>query len=180
MGEQAFLSLGSNIEPERHLPLAAGGLQALGRVLAVSRVYRNPAVGPDGQPPFLNAGALLETALTPREVQRELRRIESRLGRRRTADKFAPRVIDLDLVLYGTLVLEEGSLRLPDPDLLERPYLAMLMAELAPDARHPLTGERLAALAARLAASARMDVESEVSGLFRTAALGPEAGAALT
>lgn len=180
MGEHALISLGSNIEPERHLPLAADGMHALGRVLAVSQAYRNPAIGPEGQPPFLNAGVLLDTALAPRLLQRELRRIESRLGRRRTADKFAPRVIDLDLVLYGTLVLEEGSLRLPDPDLLERPYLAVLMAELAPDARHPITGERMAALAARLAPSAKLEVEAEVSALLRSRAIGPEAGAPLT
>ena len=175
MGEQAVISLGSNIEPEQHLPLAVDGLHALGRVLAVTAAYRNPAVGPEGQPEFVNAALLLETEHTPRELQRALRQLETRLGRRRTADKFAPRVIDLDLVLFGSHVVEEGSLRLPDPDLLERAYLALLAAELAPDWRHPITGERMSALAARLAGSARLVPDEGVTAQLRARAAGPPA-----
>ncbi len=175
MGEQAVISLGSNIEPERHLPLAVGRLHTLGRVLAVSAAYRNPAVGPEGQPDFVNAALLIETDHPPKEMQRALRQIETHLGRRRTPDKHAPRVIDLDLVLYGSHVVEEGSLRLPDPDLLERAYLAVLAAEVAPGMRHPITGERMAALAERLSVTARLRIDDAITALLRTRAAAPSA-----
>jgi len=175
MGEQAVISLGSNIEPERHLPLAVGRLHALGRVLAVSAAYCTTAIGPEGQPDFVNAALLIETDHPPKELQRALRQIETRLGRRRTPDKYAPRVIDLDLVLFGSHVVEEGSLRLPDPDLLERAYLAVLAAEVAPGMRHPITGERMAALAERLAVSARLRMDDAITALLRTRAAAPSA-----
>lgn len=170
MGEQAFISLGSNIEPERYLPQAVGALRQLGQLQAVSAAYQNPAVGATAQPDFLNAAVLLDTMLSPQALRRELRRLESRLGRRRTADKFAPRTIDLDLVLYGSKVIEEAGLHIPDPDLLVRAHLAVLVAELAPDFRHPITGERLAAIASRLAGSARMTLHPAVTKLIRVLA----------
>lgn len=170
VGEQAVISLGSNIEPERYLPEAVGRLHALGHVLAVSAAYHNPAVGPEGQPDFVNAALLLETDHPPKELQRALRQIETRLGRRRSPDKYAPRVIDLDLVLFGSHVVEEGSLRLPDPDLLERAYLAVLAAEVAPGMRHPITGERMAAVAERLSASARLRIDEDITALLRARA----------
>jgi 2-amino-4-hydroxy-6-hydroxymethyldihydropteridine diphosphokinase len=175
MGEQAVISLGSNIEPERYLPLAVGRLHALGRVLAVSEACRNPAVGPEGQPDFVNAALLLETDRAPKDIQRALRQIEARLGRRRTPDKYAPRVIDLDLVLCGSHIVDDGSLRLPDPDLIERAYLAVLVAEVAPAMRHPITGERIAALAERLAGAAHLAVEGEITALLRAHAAPPPA-----
>ena len=167
VSEQAFISLGSNIEPERYLPQAVGALRQLGRLLAVSAAYQNPAVGATAQPDFLNAAVLLDTELTPQALRHELRRLESRLGRRRTADKFAPRTIDLDLVLYGSKVIEETGLHIPDPDLLVRAHLAVLVAELAPDFRHPITGERLAAIASWLAAPAQLTLHAEVTQQIR-------------
>lgn len=168
VGERVVISLGSNIEPERYLPQAVGALLELGRLVAVSAAYLNPAIGPNAQPDFLNAAALLVTELSPQDLRRELRRLESRLGRRRTADKFAPRTIDLDLVLYGSKVLEESGLHLPDPDLLVRAHLAVSVAELAPDLRHPITGERLAAIAARLSSSAGLVLQSRVTEQLRS------------
>lgn len=173
VSEQAVISLGSNIEPERYLPLAVGRLHALGRVLAVSEACRNPALGPEGQPDFVNAALLLETDRAPKDIQRALRQIEARLGRRRTPDKYAPRVIDLDLVLYGSHIVDDGSLCLPDPDLLERAYLAVLAAEVAPAMRHPITGERLAALAERLGASARLMIDDDITSQLHARAASP-------
>jgi 2-amino-4-hydroxy-6-hydroxymethyldihydropteridine diphosphokinase len=148
--ELAFIALGSNLSPEMNLPLAAGRLAELGRVRGVSMVYQNPAIGPSPAPDFLNAAVLVETELSATEIRDRLRRIEAELGRVRTADKYAPRVIDLDLCLLGSQVLETPELRLPDPDVLTRPHLAIPLAELAPDFPHPISGERLAAIAARL------------------------------
>jgi len=153
---QAFLALGSNIDPRRHLPLAATRLTALGRLVAASRVYASPAVGPPGQPDFANAAVLLATDLAAAELRRQLREIESDLGRVRAGDRYAPRPIDLDLILYDDLVLDTPELRLPDPDLLVRPYLAVTVAELDPARRHPVTGETLGEIASRLRPGARL------------------------
>ena len=150
MPERAFISLGSNIDPEKYLPLAVKRLEELGPLIGVSMVYQNPAIGPSPAPIFLNAAALVETDLTAGEIRDRLRRIEADLGRIRTADKYAPRVIDLDLCLLGSQVVETPELKLPDPDVLTRPHLAVTLAELAPDFPHPVTGEPLGAIAERL------------------------------
>lgn len=147
---RAFISLGSNIDPERNLPRAVERLRRVGRVLAVSRAYQSAAVGPAAQPDFVNAAVLLETDLSPEALRAQLRRIEASLGRVRGADRYAPRPIDLDTVLFDDLVSETAEYTLPDPELLLRPYLAVTVAELDPAAVHPQTGERLADLAARL------------------------------
>lgn len=148
---RALLSLGSNIEPRRHLPEAVRRLAATPgvRVCAVSSVWRSPAVGSDG-PDFLNAALLLETELPPARLKSEvLRPLEAALGRVRGADRNAPRTIDLDISLYDALV--DPELGLPDPEIAERAHLALPLAELAPDARLPGRGRRLAELAAALA-----------------------------
>jgi len=119
-------------------------LQSLGEIRAVSQAYQSAAAGPAGQPDFVNAAALLETDLSPAALHRELRRIEADLGRRRSADRYAARSIDLDLVLYNDLIEETEDMVLPDPDLLRRPYLAQTMAEVDPGAIHPVTGVTLA------------------------------------
>lgn len=131
-------------------------MKDVGLILAVSRVYQSAAEGPAGQPDFVNAAVLVETALTPVELRERLRQIESELGRVRVADKYAPRPIDLDLVLYDEVIREGPQVRLPDPDLLVRPYLAVTVAELDPRARHPVTREPLSGLASRLADGARL------------------------
>ncbi len=173
MSELAFLSLGSNIEPERNLLRAAARLGDIGRPQAVSEVYQTPALGPRPAPDFLNAAALVETHLQPEEIQRRLRQIESDLGRVRTEDRYAPRPIDLDLCLLGSRVVHTPNLRVPDPDLLSRPYLAVTLAELAPDFVHPETGETLAAIAARLGASAVLTPRPDISRALRQVVLPP-------
>jgi 2-amino-4-hydroxy-6-hydroxymethyldihydropteridine diphosphokinase len=146
----AFISLGSNLSPETNLPRAARRLSEIGALRAFSMVYQNPAIGPSPAPDFLNAAALVETELDAREIRQRLRRIEEDVGRVRSADKYAPREIDLDLCLLGSTAIETPELRLPDPDLLTRPHLAVTLAELAPDLHHPVSGEVLSAIAARL------------------------------
>jgi 2-amino-4-hydroxy-6-hydroxymethyldihydropteridine diphosphokinase len=163
MSEKAFISLGSNIDPERNLPLAMRNLEAIGEIRAVSAVYQNPSVGPTPQPDFLNAAVLIATDLEPLEIRAILREIEAAMGRVRSEDKYAPREIDLDLCLLGAWVFESPGLTLPDPDLLLRPHLIVPMAELAPDFRHPLTGERLFAIAERLKTNADLTPRPDVS-----------------
>ena len=139
---RVYLSLGSNIAPEENLPRALRLLAERVRVLGVSRVWQTPPYGTQGAP-FLNAAALIETALPAERLKREiLRPIEAALGRVRGPDKFAPRPIDLDILLYSGC--------LPDPEVWERPHLAVPLAELLPDYENPRTGEHLAEAARRL------------------------------
>jgi len=161
--ELAFIALGSNVEPEANLPRAARLLAEIGALRAVSMVYQNPAIGSLAQPDFLNAAALIETGLSAAEIRQRLRQIEADLGRTRSADKNAPRTIDLDLCLLGSQIVETPELRLPDPDVLARAHLAIPLAELDPDFPHPVTGEPLGAIAERLRPGADLRPRPDVA-----------------
>lgn len=153
MSAQVFVTLGSNIEPEKNLPEAVRLLAERVMLLRASRVFRSAPVGSEGQPDFLNAAVLVETDLPPYNLKfNALRDIEQQLGRVRSADKFAARTIDLDLALYGDLVLDDpqGGLTLPDPDILTRAHIALPLADLDPDFVHPVSGETLGQIAVRL------------------------------
>lgn len=112
---------------------------------AVSTFYRSEAVGPGDQPPFINGMVRCETTVAPRAFKYGvLREVEREVGRVRTDDKYAPRCIDLDLVLYGTMIVHEEGLELPDPEIWERPFLAVPLLELWPDCTVPGSGMALA------------------------------------
>lgn len=147
---QAFISLGSNIEPERNLPAAVCALAEYGRVVAVSAVWETRAVGPQPQPNFHNAALLLETCLAaPALKETALAAVEGKLGRVRSSDRYAPRTIDLDLMLFNHEQFTLGSRRIPDPEMLAYAFVAIPLAELAPNYIHPETGQTLAAIARR-------------------------------
>ncbi|HEY42666.1 MAG TPA: 2-amino-4-hydroxy-6-hydroxymethyldihydropteridine diphosphokinase [Anaerolineae bacterium] len=167
MPELAFISLGSNIEPEKSLPLGTKRLGELGRMIGISTVYQNPAVGPTPQPDFLNAAALIETDLSAKDIRHHLRRIEADSNRVRTQDKYAPRTLDLDLCLLGSQVIEGSEFTLPDPDLLTRAHLAVPMAELAPSFLHPTSGETLQTIADRLRPEASLKPRPELTDRLR-------------
>ena len=151
---RAFIALGSNINGEQNLQEAVQRLAARVRLLAISPVYETPPVGKTDQPNFLNAAALIETDLPPAELKTQvLEAIEQELGRVRTEDKNAPRTMDLDIALFGDRVLDIGHRHIPDPDILKYPHLALPLADLAPEQRHPETGETLREIAGRLPAS---------------------------
>ncbi len=146
----AYLSLGSNIAPERNLPAAVHRLAEYGRVAAISSVWESPPAGFDGQPDYLNAAVLLETSLSAQELRETaIAEVEAALGRVRTGNKNAPRTIDIDIMLFNCDTLRVGRRRIPDPEVLERPFVAIPLAEIAPGYVHPETGETLAAIAAR-------------------------------
>jgi 2-amino-4-hydroxy-6-hydroxymethyldihydropteridine diphosphokinase len=145
---RAFISLGSNIEPERNLVEAVRRLATLCRLLALSPVYETLPVGTVEQPNFLNAAALVETLLSPIELKGQvLQVIEAELGRVRTADKNAPRTIDLDISLFNDQVLDLGDRHVPDPEILRFPHIAQPLADLAPEYCHPETGQTLREIA---------------------------------
>jgi 2-amino-4-hydroxy-6-hydroxymethyldihydropteridine diphosphokinase len=147
---QALLSLGSNIEPEKNLPAAVRQLGNYGRVLQVSGVWQSPPLGNSNQPDFLNAAILLETSLSARELKETaITEVEDGLGRVRVPDRNAPRTIDIDIMLFNHECFRIGQRSIPDPEVLERAFVAIPLAEIAPDYIHPETGETLAEIAAR-------------------------------
>jgi 2-amino-4-hydroxy-6-hydroxymethyldihydropteridine diphosphokinase len=147
-GEEAFVAVGSNIDPERHLVAALRALLASGeRVLGCSTFYVTRPLERPEQPRFVNGVWRLETGRGVRELKEDvLRRIEERCGRVRTDDPQAARTVDLDLILFGRRVVREAGLSLPDPDIRTRAFVAGPLLELAPDLIMPDTEEALASL----------------------------------
>lgn len=136
--------------PERAIKMAMRLLARQVRIVGVSTFYRTPAEGHPEQPDYVNGVAVIETDLPPEVLKHEvLRAIEHRLGRRRTDDKFAPRSIDLDLLLYGSRQMQTADLRLPAEDIEKRSFVAIPLAELAPNLTLPGTDMRVRELAAR-------------------------------
>jgi len=141
---EAYLAVGSNIEPERNILEALERLRQQVSVTGISTFYRTEPLGRPQQPDFLNGVWRIRTSVEPRELKFEvLRPIERALGRVRTADKYAARTIDLDILLYGRAVIDEPGLVIPDPGLRGRPFLALALLELAPRLVLPDTGEAL-------------------------------------
>lgn len=138
---QACVGLGANLGD------AAGTLReaidALGRgdgvaVLAVSRLYRTPAWGKEDQPDFINAVALVRTALPARVLLDRLLAVEADFGRHRVeGERWGPRTLDLDLLLYGDAVIEEPGLRVPHPHLHQRAFALVPLLDVLPEARIP-------------------------------------------
>lgn len=134
---EALIALGSNVgEREAHLNFAVTALGAFGRVLAVSSYHETEPVGYLEQGRFLNAALLLDTALAPQELMRALLRLEAARGRERRIPN-GPRTLDLDLLFYADLVLDEPGLSIPHPRLHERLFVLAPLAEIAPEKVHP-------------------------------------------
>jgi 2-amino-4-hydroxy-6-hydroxymethyldihydropteridine diphosphokinase len=152
MSNQIIISLGSNIDKEINLPLAVQLLAQKCRLVAVSPVYETVPVGLVNQANFFNAAVLVETELDAAQFKREvLMPIEEKLGRVRSADKNAPRTIDLDISLFNQEIIDlDQNHHIPDPDLLKFPHVAVPIADIVPDMAHPETGETLSVIAARL------------------------------
>lgn len=151
---RAYIAIGSNIDPAENVRLALQRLAKQACLTGISMVYRTAALGLPGlpqenQPPYYNCVAEIETGIPPLELKRGLLcSIENSLGRIRSADKFAARTIDLDLIVYGDRVMDEAGLKLPDPEILERPFLAIPLYELVPDMVLAGSNRRIAEIAA--------------------------------
>jgi 2-amino-4-hydroxy-6-hydroxymethyldihydropteridine diphosphokinase len=141
----AYVSGGSNLDAGLHLREAARQLRASFPGTRFSRVYRNRAIGFDG-PDFLNFVAELPVSGEPGALKAELERIEGLCGRPRYAPKWAPRTMDLDILLFGQLVLDLPGLVVPRPQLLNWAFMLGPLAELAPDTPHPVAGRTIGAL----------------------------------
>lgn len=145
MESNVFIALGSN-QGDRELNLlravAEIGKLEQTRITALSGFYDTEPVGPVEQPNFLNAVIRVETSLSPRLLLAELQRIETEVFRRKRDVHWGPRSMDLDILLYGDLILEEEGLVIPHPRLHERRFVLVPLVEIAPAVMHPGLGRR--------------------------------------
>lgn len=142
---KAYLSLGSNQDPERHLRQALGELRARFGELVASPAYRTPAVGFEG-PDFLNCAAIVETDLGIVELDAWLHALEDAHGRRRDVPRFSSRPLDIDIVFFDELVFRgPGNLQVPRPEL-QHAFVLKPLADIAPAFRDPSSGKTLAQL----------------------------------
>ena len=146
--QRVFVAVGSNVRPEDNIRRALDLLAAETPIVGVSRFYRTPALGRPNDPDFVNGAVLITTERSARDLKYGvLRAIERQVGRVRGDDAYAPRPIDLDIVLYGNEVIDEPGLRIPDPDLVVRPFLAIPILEIDPYVQAPGADCPLAAVA---------------------------------
>lgn len=141
----AFISGGSNVEPEKNLLLAAGALRREFPGTHFSHCYRNKAVGFEGAD-FINFAAFLPTTHGLEDMIERLHRIEVLCGRPPKAPRWEPRSMDLDVLLYGDQVGTTPQVTLPRPDLLKRAFMLGPLAEIAPQLKHPVSGLTIAKL----------------------------------
>jgi 2-amino-4-hydroxy-6-hydroxymethyldihydropteridine diphosphokinase len=142
---RVYLSLGSNLEPARYLRAAIDELRTRFGVLSVSPAYRSKSVGFDGAD-FVNLAVGLDTELSPEALNDWLHALEDRHGRRRDVPRYSDRTLDVDIVLYDDLVRQgEGHLDIPRKEL-RHAFVLKPIADIAPQLRHPLTGQTMAAL----------------------------------
>jgi len=145
-----LVALGSNIAPAERIAQAARLLKSAFPGVRFSAAYRNPAAGFAGAD-FINAAARFDTALTMDEVRARLQSIEAACGRQPDDPKWAPRAMDIDILLFGDAVSDRPGLQLPRADLLRRAYMLGPAAELEPERMHPIARRPLALLWRELA-----------------------------
>ncbi len=141
MHDSIYLGLGTNVGERRaNLRTALDYLNQLVTITGVSSIYETDPVGYADQPRFWNIVAAAQTTLTPVDLLEQMIAIEKRMGRERTF-RNAPRIIDIDILLYGAAVLNEPDLELPHPRMTERAFVLVPLVEIAPNLADPLTGK---------------------------------------
>ncbi len=137
-----YVGLGSNIDPENNLHLGIRELRERYGELQLSAVYRSKALGFDGED-FLNLVARFESDESPQAICEQIDLIHNVSGRNRESGKWESRPLDIDLLLYNDLVMDERPVRVPRKDVLEYSFVLRPLAELVPDLAHPVTGKSM-------------------------------------
>lgn len=143
--EEVFVSVGSNVDRERYIAFALDLLRARFGELRRSGVYESASVGFDGDP-FFNLVVAFDSDAAPRRIVSALRDMERQCGRDRRGKRFGPRTMDLDLLLVGDRVMNDGGIVLPHEEISTRAFVLCPLAEIAGERTHPVTGESIAAM----------------------------------
>ena len=145
-----YIALGSNLgDREANLRQALQRLPPAVRLLQASPIYETPPWGYTEQPAFLNQAVKAETELSPADLLRYLKEVETRLGRQATF-QYGPRKIDLDILFYDQDIVETPRLRIPHPHLAERAFVLLPLADLSPELKHPVLGKTVRQLLAEV------------------------------
>jgi 2-amino-4-hydroxy-6-hydroxymethyldihydropteridine diphosphokinase len=156
MSETVYLSLGSNMgDRQKNLRDAIARLESVGRILRISSFYETEPIEFTRQAWFLNCVVAIETEKAPQELMTGLLEIEQDLGRRRARRK-GPRTIDIDIVLFGDIVLNSAALVVPHPAMQQRRFVLEPLAEIASEVRHPVLKKTIRELLAELPAGGQM------------------------
>lgn len=142
---RVYVSIGSNVEPEQNVALALELLRERFGRIEVSPIYRTAAVGFDGDD-FLNLVVAFDTDMSVETLDVELDSIETAAGRARNAERFAPRTLDIDLLLYGEAVIESGGIRIPRKELVRYAFMLKPLVDIAAARKHPQDGRSFAEL----------------------------------
>lgn len=133
-----YISVGSNIDKQKYIPASLVALRHCFGQLAVSSIYESEAVGFSGDS-FYNCVVGFHSELDVKDVTKQLRQIELDNGRTRSCTKFSARTLDLDLILYGDLVIREGRLQIPRDEIERYAFVLEPLAEIAPTLKHPIS-----------------------------------------
>ena len=145
---EVYIGLGSNLAlPEKQIQAACDGLSRLpdSRLIKCSSLYQSQPMGPQDQPDYVNAVALIETTLSPDTLLQQTQLIENQQGRTRKANRWGPRTLDLDILLFGMQHIVSEHLTVPHSGIKQREFVLYPLFEIAPDLIFPC-GEKLAAL----------------------------------
>src|SRR3989338_11462833 len=139
---EAYISIGSNIAPKENIKKCLDMLKSEFEVIAISPMYETKPYGYENQSNFINLAVGIKTQLKSHELLKKLQEIENKLGRKRDF-RFSPRTIDLDILLYGSEIIEDKDLTIPHKGLLERDFMLIPLADIVPDVVHPIAKKKV-------------------------------------
>ncbi len=164
---RVLIGVGANLAPAHNIFAGLALLSRTATLVGISTFYRTAPWEGRKQPPFYNGVVAIETGMEPAALRQLLRDIEAARGRRRTADRYATRTLDLDIEVYDDRVIDADGLTIPDPEIRQRPFLAIPLAEMAPDRILPGTTLTFREVAQRVTAGRMTPLHAFTNALRR-------------